>query len=94
MAITAKGLGDHGERFHGHLLYQGVMRVPLLVAGSGIAPAIAQKAVSIRQIYATVRSWAGQPTAGGLLDDEPRLEASPVLAEALKPFRQYGGSRR
>ncbi len=29
-----EGLGDHGELFHGNLLYSGVMRVPLVVAGS------------------------------------------------------------
>jgi arylsulfatase A-like enzyme/Tfp pilus assembly protein PilF len=30
-----ESLGDHGERFHGNLLYQSVMRVPLVIAGGG-----------------------------------------------------------
>ncbi len=32
-----EGLGDHGEAQHGHLLYQSTMRVPLVVAGPGVA---------------------------------------------------------
>ena len=34
-----EALGEHGESFHGNLLYQAVVRVPLVVAGGGIAPA-------------------------------------------------------
>ncbi|MEM7587942.1 MAG: sulfatase-like hydrolase/transferase [Acidobacteriota bacterium] len=85
-----EGLGEHGERFHGSLLYQGVMRVPLLVAGSGIAAQRVEQAVSIRQIHDTIRSWVGEPAARALTEVAADTDSDPVLAEALKPFRQYG----
>ncbi len=81
-----EGLGDHGEALHGNLLYQGTMRVPLIVAGSGIEAGTSQKAVSIRQVFDTVLDWSGESRPGSLL----REPAEPVLAEALKPYMQYG----
>ena len=81
-----EGLGDHGEALHGNLLYQATMRVPLIVAGSGIEAGTAPVAVSIRQIFDTVLGWAGERRPESLLGDQ----AEPVLAEALKPYMQYG----
>lgn len=81
-----EGLGDHGEDLHGNLLYQGTMRVPLLLAGDDIAPALVDHAVSTRQIFDTVFQWAGGSADRGLLDSE----SGPVIAEALKPYLQYG----
>ncbi|HEY0591933.1 MAG TPA: sulfatase, partial [Thermoanaerobaculia bacterium] len=79
-------LGEHGEAQHGKLLYQAAMRVPLLVAGPGVAPGVADGPVSIRRIYHTVLDWAGiDPTAS------LRAEATEVvLGEAMEPFLQYG----
>lgn len=81
-----EGLGEHGEMLHGNLLYQGTMRVPLIVAGPGIEAAESERAVSVRQVFETVLEWSGANRAGGLLADK----AEPVLAEALKPYLQYG----
>ena len=81
-----EGLGEHGEAQHGNLLYQGTMRVPLIVAGDGIAPGSVEKAVSVRQVFDTVLDWAGVRSERSLLG--PGNE--PVLAEALKPYLQYG----
>lgn len=81
-----EGLGDHGETLHGNLLYQGTMRVPLIVAGSGIEAGNSERAVSVRQVFDTVLDWSGERRAGGLFGDE----SGPVLAEALKPYMQYG----
>ncbi len=58
-----EGLGDHGEALHGNLLYQGTMRVPLIVAGSGIEAGISHTAVSIRQVFDTVLDWSGDKPA-------------------------------
>jgi choline-sulfatase len=80
-----EGLGEHGEALHGNLLYQGVMRVPLLMAGSNIPPAVRQDAVSIRQVRATLLQWAGDSIAGSLL----AVTEEPVLAEAMQPFLNY-----
>ena len=81
-----EGLGEHGEMLHGNLLYQGTMRVPLIVAGSGIEAGTSERAVSVRQVFDTVLEWSGESRAGGLLGNQ----AEPVLAEALKPYMQYG----
>jgi choline-sulfatase len=87
-ADHGEGLGDHGETFHGDLLYQGVMRVPLLVVGPGIEPAVRPEPVSVRQVFDTVLSWAGAvPLRPGHLLTEA---AEPVLGEAMKPFLNYG----
>jgi len=81
-----EGLGEHGEVLHGNLLYQGTMRVPLIVAGSGIEAGTSEQAVSVRQVFDTILDWSGESRAGSLLGDV----AEPVLAEALKPYLQYG----
>ncbi len=81
-----EGLGDHGEALHGNLLYQGTMRVPLVIAGDSIAPASIDRAVSIRQVFDTVLEWAGVESERSLLGSN----AEPVIAEALKPYLQYG----
>ncbi len=78
--------GDHGETLHGNLLYQGAMRVPLILAGSEIEPGVVERAVSVRQIFGTVLDWAGMGRQGGLLEEVDE----PVLAEAMKPYLQYG----
>lgn len=81
-----EGLGDHGEALHGNLLYQSTMRVPLIVAGTGIEAGRSQRAVSVRQVFDTVLDFSGESRDGGLFGEE----AVPVLAEALKPYYQYG----
>ncbi len=81
-----EGLGDHGETLHGNLLYQSTMRVPLIVVGNRIPPGTTDRAVSVRQVFATVLGWAGDKRPGGLLEEV----REPVLAEALKPYMQYG----
>ncbi len=81
-----EALGDHGEALHGRLLYQGVMRVPLIAAGAGIEPGESRRPVSARKVFDTVLGWAGQGDAPGLLDED----TDPVLGEAMKPYLQYG----
>jgi choline-sulfatase len=81
-----EGLGDHGEVLHGNLLYQGTMRVPLIIAGTGIEAGTSDQAVSVRQVFGTVLDWSGKSQAGSLLGEQ----TEPVLAEALKPYMQYG----
>jgi arylsulfatase A-like enzyme/Tfp pilus assembly protein PilF len=81
-----EGLGDHGEKLHGNLLYQGVMRVPLIIAGDGIPTGSVETAVSTRRVFETILGWAG-------LDSDFNLSApveEVVMGEALKPFLQYG----
>jgi choline-sulfatase len=81
-----EGLGDHGELLHGNLLYRGVMRVPLILAGSGIPIAEVETAVSTRRVFDTILGWAGLDSDFDLLAAEPEI----VMGEALKPYLQYG----
>ncbi|MEM7353655.1 MAG: sulfatase-like hydrolase/transferase, partial [Acidobacteriota bacterium] len=86
-----EGRGDHGEALHGNLLYQGVLRVPLIAAGRGIEAGVRNEPVSVRRVFDTLSGWAGYPWADGdapldLLGDGSET----VLAEAMKPYLQYG----
>ena len=81
-----EGLGDHGEVLHGNLLYSSVMRVPLVVAGSGIPAGEVETAVSTRRVFDTILGWAGLETDFNLLAPAEEI----VMGEALKPFLQYG----
>lgn len=91
-----EGLGDHGEQRHGNLLYQGVMRVPLLVIGANVEAAGIASPVSIRRVFHTVLGMAGGDPSGSLMGaaraevtEEGEAEEV-VAAEAMKPFLQYG----
>ncbi len=81
-----EGLGDHGELLHGNLLYQGVMRVPLVAAGSGIPVGTVETAVSTRRVFDAIASWAGLDSEFDLLAPDEEI----VMGEAMKPFLQYG----
>lgn len=84
-ADHGEGRGDHGEALHGQLLYQGVMRVPMVLAGAGIEPGVRSDPVSLRQIRATLLGRAGERVDGGLL----AVSSAPVLAEAMQPYLNY-----
>src|SRR5690606_22338323 len=76
------------EALHGNLLYRGVMRVPLVIAGTGIEPGVVEEPVSLRLIRATLLGRARGEAAPGLLDAAARTEV--VLGEAMKPYLAYG----
>ena len=84
-----EALGEHGETQHGSLLYQGVMRVPLVLAGDGVAPATVSEPVSTRRVFDTVLGWAGHPGVASLLDPAAGAEVV-VLGEAMKPHLSWG----
>lgn len=86
LADHGEGRGEHGEMLHGNLLYQGVMQVPLVIAGDGIDEARRADPVSTRQVRATVLSWArGKAEDGSLLEPS----TAPVLGEAMQPFLNF-----
>jgi arylsulfatase A-like enzyme/Tfp pilus assembly protein PilF len=80
-----EGLGDHGEALHGNLLYQGVMRVPLVIAGSGVEAGVRAQPVSVRQVHDTILGWARLEPSPGFLAEPPPV----VLAEAMTPYLLY-----
>ena len=86
VADHGEGLGDHGEAQHGTLLYQPTIHVPLVVIGPRVAAGVEATPVSTRRIYDTVLDWAGIDAPNSLL----KPSADVVLAEAMKPFLEYG----
>lgn len=88
VADHGEGLGEHGEREHGHLLYQSTMHVPMVVVGPGVDAGVSDTPVSTRSIYGTVRDFAGLPSPISLRRSP--VAADVVLGEAMKPFLEYG----
>lgn len=86
LADHGEGLGEHGERHHGNLLYQSTMRVPMIAVGKGLPAGTIEKPVSICEVYPTMMGWANGNKQSGLFGDT----AGVVLGEAMKPYLQYG----
>jgi arylsulfatase A-like enzyme len=51
-----EGLGDHGERTHGMLLYDSTLRVPMIVAAPGQREGVRADAVSLADVAPTRRT--------------------------------------
>jgi tetratricopeptide (TPR) repeat protein len=81
-ADHGEGLGDHGEQQHGNLLYQQTIQVPLLVSGPGVMPGSTDAPISTRHVFDMIREWSAGRT--------PRFQNEVVMAEAMKPFLDYG----
>jgi len=86
VADHGEGLGDHGEAQHGTLLYQSTVHVPLVLVGPRVSPGAIDTPVSTRRVFDTILDWAGQRAPNSLL--APSTDV--VLAEAMKPFLEYG----
>ncbi len=83
-----ESLGEHGERTHGMLLYDGALRIPLVMAGPGVPEAEHRRPVSIVDVAPTVLRLAGLAVPGGMqgrdLFSGPG-DAHEVYAETLYP---------
>src|SRR5439155_24989903 len=82
-----EGLGDHGERTHGMLLYDSTLRVPLIVAAPGEAPARRDDPVSLVDIAPTILRAAGAAIPSELKGHDllVRLTASAKASAVKKP---------
>ncbi len=83
-----ESLGEHGERTHGMLLYDGALRIPLVIAGPGVPEAEHRRPVSIVDVAPTVLRLAGLAVPGGMQGRD--LLSGPgagheVYAETLYP---------
>jgi len=65
-ADHGEGLGDHGEREHGLLLYDSVLKVPLVVVAPGIAARVVRTQVRHIDLMPTVLALASVPIPPGL----------------------------
>ena len=54
-----ESLGEHGERTHGMLLYDGALRIPLVVAGPGVTSGEHRRIVSIADVAPTLLRLSG-----------------------------------
>ncbi|MFP5246897.1 MAG: tetratricopeptide repeat protein, partial [Thermoanaerobaculia bacterium] len=88
VADHGEGLGEHGEAQHGNLLYQGVMHVPLVIAGRAVERGVVDTPVSTRHVFHTIAAWAGIGAEASLASGTPPNEV--VAGEAMIPFLQYG----
>ena len=83
-----ESLGEHGERTHGMLLYDGALRIPLVIAGPGVPEAEHRRPVSIVDVAPTVLRLAGLAVPGGMQGRDLLLgpgDAHEVYAETLYP---------
>jgi len=85
-ADHGEGLGDHGETYHGNLVYQATMHVPLAILGPGVTPGVSDVPVSTRRIFFTLLDWAGLGAEHSLRTNREET----VLGEGMKPFLEYG----
>jgi len=85
-----EGLGDHGERTHGMLLYDSTLRVPLVVSAPGVAPKRWVRPVSLADIAPTILIAAGvapPPTMHG----RNLLTSPPSPPPSAPPSPSRGG---
>jgi arylsulfatase A-like enzyme/Flp pilus assembly protein TadD len=61
-----ESLGEHGERTHGMLLYDGAARIPLVIAGPGVTAGERRQAVSIADVAPTLLRLSGLTIPAGL----------------------------
>ena len=79
-----EGLGDHGEALHGNLLYQGVMRVPLVLAGSVVSPSIrADEDLTYQAIRAARGFERLEEVALGVVRDDDFAADNPALIQRV-----------
>jgi arylsulfatase A-like enzyme/Tfp pilus assembly protein PilF len=74
-----ESLGEHGEPTHGLLVYEGAVRIPLVIAGPGVPRAERADAASLVDVLPTVLRLLGfQPAAGVTGRDllAPKAEAT------------------
>lgn len=91
-----ESLGEHGELTHGLLLYQGTLRVPLLVAATGILPpGVVRESVGLADVAPTLAALLGQPlTAADAAPPDGRDLSAPLLAGKEPPAADlYAESR-
>jgi arylsulfatase A-like enzyme/Tfp pilus assembly protein PilF len=56
-----ESLGEHGEITHGMLLFEPALRVPLIIAAPGVAPATRAEPASLVDVLPTALAVANQP---------------------------------
>jgi choline-sulfatase len=93
-------LGEHGEKEHGIFVYRSALRVPLMIAGPGLAAGRSiEQRVATRSLPGTLLALLGltaeaRPfgaSLAGFLTGTPPA-AAPIYSESLLPESAYGWS--
>ena len=92
VADHGEGLGDHGEETHGVFLYQETVRVPLIVAAPGIAPARRTDPVSVVDVAPTLLGLAAVdgPALSGTSLLHPAQSDRILHASTVHGWERYG----
>ena len=92
-----ESLGEHGERTHGMLLYEGAVRIPLALAGPGLPRGQRTEAVSLVDVAPTLLRQAGlavPPEMKGDLLGRDGIAPRPAYSETDTPGRPGGAPWR
>ena len=84
MGDHGESLGEHGEPGHGMLLYEGAVRIPLVIAGPGVPHGERSDPVSLVDVAPTLLARAGLPPW-------PDLDGRDLLAEGAAEDREVYG---
>ena len=96
-----ESLGEHGEAEHGVFLYDGVLRVPLIVSGPSVKPGhVVSEQVRVIDIVPTILDAVGAPvpakldgeTLTAVLVGAARQRVPQAYAESYYPKLHYGWS--
>ena len=94
-----EAFGEHGEKTHSLFVYDTTLRVPLLVAGPGVAPgARVAGPVTLADVAPTISRLAGLPPwdVDGVdlvpFIERERTGRQPIYAESLAPLFDFGWS--
>jgi arylsulfatase A-like enzyme/Tfp pilus assembly protein PilF len=96
-----ESLGEHGESTHAYTLYDGVLRVPLILAGPGVTPGrVVETLVRTVDVAPTLLALSGLPALAGadgepltaFLSDGPPPPARIAYAETLATRIEQGWS--
>jgi choline-sulfatase len=100
-----ESLGEHGEATHGMLLYEGALRVPLVLAAPGLPAASRDEPVSLVDVFPTVAGLLGLgvpgpldgrdlfAASGGTASREVYAETTYPEAAGCSPLRALVGRR-
>jgi len=77
-------LGERGSWGHGHTLYAEALRIPMVLVGPGIAPAVRHDRVGTIDVAATVAALAGLPWTGAGRDVRGEIGERDFYAETSR----------
>jgi arylsulfatase A-like enzyme/Flp pilus assembly protein TadD len=87
-----ESLGEHGELTHGLLLYQGTLRVPLLLSAPGVlSPRVVEEPLGLADLAPTLAALLGQPLPAPR--DGRDLSAALLDGSAPPPADLYAETR-